>query len=55
MECKYHKTTHTEPYNHDDCVRHGHCLNPVQCPYFKDCPMHKNGSNMFLAWSARLE
>lgn len=50
MECQYHKKIHEEnEYSHIDCVEHGHCLNPVQCPLFKTCPTHI-GEKDALSW-----
>ncbi len=50
--CPYHQTVHVDlSWDHSGCQQHGHCLNPVQCPYFTQCPMHVDGKNMFLAWS----
>jgi hypothetical protein len=54
MSCYYHQKVHTkEEYKntHINCLHHGHCLNPIECPLFKNCPAHVNGRNMFLAWS----
>jgi hypothetical protein len=52
MSCYYHQKVHTEEeYTHINCLHHGHCLNPIECPLFKNCPAHVNGKNMFLAWS----
>jgi hypothetical protein len=49
--CVYHQKGECET-KHDSCIKHGHCWNPIECPQFKSCPMHKDGNNMFLAWSA---
>ncbi len=56
MECSYHKKVHTKYDSlntHLLCVDHGHCLNPIECPLFKNCPAHINGKNMCLAWSSK--
>ena len=52
IPCAYHGIQHIENYDHSVCIIHGHCLNPMQCNQFKDCPMHINGKNMSLAWSS---
>ena len=50
--CAYHQLGECET-KHDSCIKHGHCVNPIECPQFKSCPMHKDGNNMFLAWSIK--
>lgn len=51
MECQYHKKKYTinEYSAHLGCVKHGHCLNPVQCPLFKNCPTHINGGKRWFS------
>ena len=39
--------------NHEGCVKHGHCLFPMESPKFASCPMHTGGKNMVLAWSSQ--
>ncbi len=36
---------------HSDCVSHGHCLWPVECILFQDCPVHRNQQGEDLAAS----
>lgn len=56
VKCPYHKVIHKESeyHEHNGCVQHGHCLNPVQCPLFTTCPAHTGGKNLFLAWNAQI-
>jgi hypothetical protein len=49
--CPYHKKVHTEQFNHDSCITHGHCWQPIQCTQHKDCPTNANGINP-LSWSS---
>ena len=39
MQCPYHKRVHqANEDNHEGCISHGHCLNPLQCTVWHQCP-----------------